>query len=96
MANKIDEDMLDYISILAKLELEGDERRQARADMEKLLDYIDMLGELDTEGVEPLVQVNELQNVFRSDEITNGNDREAMLKNAPEKKQNMYVVPRTI
>lgn len=95
MANKIDDEMLDYVSILAKLELKPEEREAARSDMERMLDYVDKLNELDTEGVEPLVQVIEMQNVFRDDEITNGDDREAMLKNAPAAKDGQYMVPRT-
>lgn len=55
--------------------------------MESMLDYIDKLNELDTEGVEPLSHVFPVHNVFREDEVTNGDDRENMLKNAPQKKK---------
>ena len=96
MTERIDDEMLDHISILAKLDLEGTEREKARIDMEKMLDYVDMLNELDTDGVEPLVQVVDMKNVFREDKITNGDNRDAMLKNAPVKKDGQYVVPRTI
>ena len=95
MTGKIDEDMLDYVGILAKLELEGEERQKARSDMERMLEFVDMLNELDTDGVEPLVQAIDMQNVFREDEITNGDDREAILKNAPAKKDGQYMVPHT-
>ena len=55
--------------------------------MESMLDYIDKLNELDTEGVEPLSHVFPVHNVFREDEVTNGDDRENMLKNAPAEKE---------
>ena len=95
MSNIIDDEMLDHICILAKLELKPEEREAARSGMEKMLDHMDKLNELDTEGIEPLVQVIEMQNVFREDEITNSDDREAMLKNAPARKDGQYMVPRT-
>lgn len=95
MANKIDDDMLEYVGILAKLELEGEDREHARKDMEQMLDYIDMLNELDTSDVEPMVQAIEVENVFREDEITNGDARDEMLANAPVKKNGQYEVPRT-
>ena len=95
MAHKIDDDTLDYVSILAKLELKETEREQARSDMEQMLGFADMLNKLDTEGVEPLVQVTEMQNVFREDVVTNGDMREDMLKNAPLKKDGQYLVPHT-
>ena len=96
MGNRIDDDMLDYVSILAKLELEGEEREKARLGLERMLDYVGMLNELDTSGAEPLVQAVELENVFREDVVTNGDDREDILKNAPAKKDGQFVVPRTI
>ena len=54
--------------------------------MEKMLDYVDKLAELDTSEAEPLVQAIDLENVFREDEVTNGDDRDNMLANAPKKK----------
>ena len=37
-----------------------------------------------------------VQNVFREDVVTNGDDRDSMLKNAPGEKDGMFVVPKTI
>lgn len=96
MANKISDETIEYVGILAKLELNEEEKKQAAADMEKMLDYIDKLSELDTEGVEPMSHVFGRTNVFREDVVTNGDDRESILKNAPEEKDSMFVVPRTV
>lgn len=95
MAENITNETIDYVSILAKLELTGKEREEARRDMGRMLDYIDRLNELDTEGVEPMSHVFPLQNVFREDEVTNGDGSEDTLKNAPEERENMFLVPRT-
>ena len=57
MANKISDETIEYVGILAKLELSEEEKRQAQEDMGKMLDYIDKLGELDTQGVEPMSHV---------------------------------------
>ena len=95
MANKIDDNRLEYIGILSKLELKDDEKEKARYDMEKMLGYVDMLNELDTDGVEPLVQAIDMQNVFREDVVTNGDSREDMLRNAPAVKDGQYMVPKT-
>lgn len=95
MANLISDEMIEYISILAKLEVSGEEREQARKDMGRMLDYIDKLGELDTQGVEPMSHLFPVQNVFREDVVTNGDMRDAILKNAPGEKDGMFMVPRT-
>lgn len=95
MANQITEETISYVSILAKLELSDEEKEQARKDMGKMLDYIDRLGELDTKNVEPMSHVFPVQNVFREDVVTNGDGSRQTLQNAPEEKEDMFVVPRT-
>lgn len=37
-----------------------------------------------------------MTNVFREDVVTNGDDRDNMLKNAPECKDGSYKVPKTV
>lgn len=95
MANIISDETIEYVGILAKLELSDEEKEQAKKDMGSMLDYIDKLNELDTEGVEPMSHVFPVNNVFREDEVTNGDDRDNILLNAPQKKEGTYMVPKT-
>lgn len=96
MANIISDEIIEYVGILAKLELSSDEKEQAKKDMGRMLDYIDKLNELDTDGVEPMSHIFPVNNVFREDEIQNGDGREVTLLNAPERKEDCFVVPKTI
>ena len=96
MANVIDDETIDYVGILAKLELSEEEKEQAKADMGSMLDYIDKLNELDTTGVEPMSHVFPVNNVFREDVVTNEDDRDNILKNAPEEKDGSFMVPKTV
>lgn len=91
----IDDETLEHLSILAKLELTPKERAVVSRDLDKLLADIDKLNELDTEGVEPLIQVLPVPNVFREDEVTNGDGSAEALRNAPERKDARFVVPKT-
>lgn len=95
MANIISDETIEYVGILAKLELSGEEKEAAKKDMGRMLDYIDKLNELDTSGVEPMSHVFPVQNVFREDIVTNGDESEKTLRNAPGVKDNMFVVPKT-
>ena len=95
-ANVISDETMEYVGILAKLELKDEEKESARQDMQKMLDYVDKLNELDTSKVEPMTHIFEMGNVFREDEVTNGDDRDAMLANAPEVKEGQYKVPKTV
>lgn len=95
MANVISDETIEYVGILAKLELNDEEKENAKKDMESMLDYIDKLNELDTTGVEPMSHVFPVNNVFREDVVTNSDDRENILKNAPEEQNGMFNVPKT-
>ncbi len=89
------DEIIDKVSILAKLELSEEEREQAKKDMEKMLGYIDKMKELDTEGVEPMSHIFPIQNVFREDIVANSNARGELMANSPEEKNGMFVVPKT-
>lgn len=96
MANVIDDATIDYVGILAKLELSDEEKEQAKKDMANMLDHIDKLNELDTTGVEPMSNVFPVENVMREDVVTNGDGSEDTLANAPERKDTTFVVPKTV
>lgn len=91
----ITDETIDYVGILAKLELSPEEKEQAKKDMSDMLDYVSKLNELNTDGVEAMSHTFSYNNVFREDVVVNGDDRENMLKNAPEQKDGCYKVPKT-
>ncbi|MBU9725255.1 Asp-tRNA(Asn)/Glu-tRNA(Gln) amidotransferase subunit GatC [Diplocloster modestus] len=96
MANMITDETIDYVGILAKLELSPGEREQAKKDMAKMLDYIDLLGGLDTGDVEPMSHVFPVRNVFREDIPSDKDNREDILANAPAQKDGSFKVPKTV
>ena len=90
MANIISDETIEYVGILAKLELSAEEKEQAKKDIGRMLDYVDKLNELDTADVEPMSHVFPVHNVFREDVVTN------MLKTAPAVKDGSWKVPKTV
>lgn len=96
MANVISDETIEYVGILAKLELSDEEKEAAKKDMASMLDHFDKLSELDTTGIEPMSHVFPVDNVMREDEVTNGDGSELTLANAPERKDSAFVVPKTV
>ncbi|MCQ2549751.1 MAG: Asp-tRNA(Asn)/Glu-tRNA(Gln) amidotransferase subunit GatC [Lachnospiraceae bacterium] len=96
MAHLIDDETIEYVSILAKLDLSEAQKEQAKKDMGRMLDYMDKLNELDTTGIEPASHIFQSGNVFREDIVTGGDGSNEALANAPRTKENMYQVPKTI
>ena len=84
------------LTSLTKEQIKKEEKEKAKKDMQEKLDYVDKLDELDTSSVEPMSHIFGDQNVFREDEVTNGDNSEAMLANAPKAKEGQYQVPKSI
>ena len=91
----ITDETLEYVAILAKLELSQDEKKAAKQDMERMLAYIDQLKELDTGQVEPLSHAFAAENVFREDVAVHTDGHEDTLLNAPQKNGRCFTVPKT-
>ncbi len=96
MANVISDETIEYVGILAKLELSEEDKENAKKDMADMLDYIDKMGELDTDGVEPMSHIFPVRNVMRDDVVTNGDGSADTLKNAPESNDEAFIVPKTV
>jgi aspartyl/glutamyl-tRNA(Asn/Gln) amidotransferase C subunit len=92
---QITDETIEYVGILGKLELSDEEKEQAKKDLNDMLDYVGKLNELDTTSVEAMSHTFPVSNVMREDVVTNGDDKENMLKNAPESNGDAYIVPET-
>jgi len=87
---------VEHIAILAKLEFTDAEKEKFTHQMNQILEYMEQLNSLDTSKVEPLSHVIELSNVFRADEVKPGVSTEEALKNAPEKDEHYFKVPKVL
>lgn len=96
MAERISEDIIEYVGILAKLELSEKEKQDAKSDMNSMLNYFEQLNELDTSKVKPMSHIFPVNNVFRDDIVTNQDDRDQILSNAPACKNGEFKVPKTV
>ena len=68
---------------------------------DQTIEYAGILAKLELspeekEEVEPMSHVFPLNNVFREDIVTNGDERERILSNAPRHKDGAFKVPKTV
>lgn len=85
-----------HIARLSKLRLNEKEIEEFTEDMNQILDYVKKLEKIDTSKVEPLSHPLEGVNVFREDKLQKSIDKEAALKNAPERTEEFFKVPKVI
>ncbi|HEY0030135.1 MAG TPA: Asp-tRNA(Asn)/Glu-tRNA(Gln) amidotransferase subunit GatC [Bacteroidia bacterium] len=93
---KIDNETVDKIAHLARLEFESSSKEQIINDMNNMLGFIDKLNELDTSNVEPLIYMSDEMNVLREDEVIQEITQDEALKNAPKKDSDYFKVPKMI
>ncbi len=78
---------MEYLEILSQISLTEEEKQETAGELKKILAYMEKLEELDTDGVEPMSHVFPVQNVFREDIVEREDQWEALLENAPQKKE---------
>jgi aspartyl-tRNA(Asn)/glutamyl-tRNA(Gln) amidotransferase subunit C len=77
-----------HIATLARIGVSEKDVEKYQHDLSEILDYFKKLDELNVEDVEPIGHITGMQNKFRSDVNADFGSlgKEAILKNAPEKK----------
>lgn len=93
---QINEEMIDRLAHLARLEFNNADKQEMIADLSRMLDFVETLNEVDTEGVEPLVYMTDHTNDFRPDEVIHSISKEEALQNAPKKDSDYFRVAKVI
>jgi len=93
---RIDAELIAYLEDLSYLTLSGDEKQRITGDLRDILNGMARLGELDTGTVPERSHPFDNVNAFRDDEIQESLDRELILKNAPDRDNEMFIAPKTV
>ncbi|MCC6839475.1 MAG: Asp-tRNA(Asn)/Glu-tRNA(Gln) amidotransferase subunit GatC [Flavobacteriales bacterium] len=94
---KIDENTLDRVAELARLDLSDPAvRASTLVDMQRVISFVEVLGQVDTTGVEPLVFMTGEQDVLRSDAASMEITKDQALANAPVKDSDYFKVPKVV
>ena len=92
----VDKQLISRLEHLARLELSEAEKEGILKDLNNILQMVEKMNEVNTDNIEPLVYINEAVNVWREDKVEGQVSREEALKNAPEKNDEFFKVPKMI
>ncbi len=93
---KINQDTVDKLATLSRLEFNGKEKEEIINDLNRMLDFVSKLNEVDTTNVEPLIYMNDSTNVLREDEVKQILSQKEALSNAPKKDSDYFKVPKVV
>jgi aspartyl-tRNA(Asn)/glutamyl-tRNA(Gln) amidotransferase subunit C len=92
----VDADTVRRIAHLARMAVAEDEVEPLRGELNAILAFVEQLSEVDVVGVEPMTSVTPMAMKKRSDVVTDGGDADAVLRNAPAREGNYFVVPKVV
>lgn len=90
----INEQLIEYLAELSKLELDDNEKRLLTKQMSDIISLMDSIGEADIE--ETLIDESMHLRDLREDIPRKSLDRKELLKNAAMKNDEFFVVPKMI
>ena len=76
--------------------LSPEEKKIIQKDLNQIIQYFNQLNELDTSNVEPMSHAQNIVNKMRTDEVKDSLPLEEVLKNAPDKRDSFFKVPKLI
>jgi aspartyl-tRNA(Asn)/glutamyl-tRNA(Gln) amidotransferase subunit C len=92
----VDADTVRRIAHLARIAVAEDEVDHLKDEINGMLAFVEQLQEVNVEGIEPMTSVTPMAMKKRHDAVTDGNDAEAVLKNAPQSDDNFFLVPKVV
>ena len=84
------------IAHLARIAVAEQEVEHLCGEINAILAFVEQLSEVDVDHVEPMTSVTPMQMKRRTDVVTAGGDPDAVLRNAPAREGNFFVVPKVV
>ena len=84
------------IADLARIEVTDVEAQRVLAQLNDIFRMIERMQAVDTDGVEPMAHPLGGAQRLRDDVVTVGDERAAILANAPEQEDGLFLVPRVL
>ena len=92
----VDANTVRRIAHLARIAVAEDEVEHLKGELNAMLAFVEQLSEVNVEGVEPMTSVTPMAMKKRHDVVSDGDDVEAVLKNAPESADHFFLVPKVV
>jgi aspartyl-tRNA(Asn)/glutamyl-tRNA(Gln) amidotransferase subunit C len=84
------------IAHLARIAVAEEEVEHLRGEINAILAFVEQLSEVEVGGVEPMTSVTPMKMKVRADVVTAGGDPDAILRNAPAREGDFFVVPKVV
>jgi aspartyl-tRNA(Asn)/glutamyl-tRNA(Gln) amidotransferase subunit C len=87
---------IEHVARLARLDLSSEEKQKLRDQLAQILEHAAKVGEVAADDVPPTASAIARANVFREDEVEPSLPVDEVLKNAPDREDDRFKVPRIV
>jgi len=92
----IDKDTAAKVAKLARIRVEDDALPALAQEFNDILGFIEQLNEVDVDGIEPMTSVTPMRLKRRDDTVTDGDQQDKVLSNAPDAREGFFAVPKVV
>ena len=92
----VDSATVRRIAHLARIAVADEEVEHLRGELNSILAFVEQLSAADVAGVEPMTSVIPMAMKKRDDTVTDGGIPDDIVKNAPERQDHFFVVPKVV
>jgi aspartyl-tRNA(Asn)/glutamyl-tRNA(Gln) amidotransferase subunit C len=92
----VDEARVKKIARLARLAVEPRDLAPLAGEINAILGFVEQLSEVNVDAVEPMTSVTPIAMKKRQDIVDDGGDAERILRNAPAREDDYFVVPKVV
>lgn len=84
------------IAFLARLSIKEENIEQYSEDLSGILDLVEQMDAANVNDIEPMAHPQDAMQCLRDDEVTEINQREKLMSNAPLQQDGLFLVPKVL
>lgn len=84
------------IAFLARLSIQEENIEQYSEDLSGILDLVEQMNAANVDDIEPMAHPQDAMQRLRDDEVTEVNQREKLMSNAPSQQDGLFLVPKVL
>ncbi len=92
----IDKNQVKKVAKLSRISLDDSKLVSLSKDLATILKFVEQLNKIDTKKTEPLSSIVNKTLEPRNDKINDGDIKDQILKNSPDKNEEFFIVPKVV
>ena len=94
--SQLDAATVQHIAKLSRIELDEIHTPTIQKELSSILDMVEQMQAVDTDGIQPMSHPMDATQRLRTDAVTELNQRDALMANAPEQQDGLFIVPKVV